>query len=170
VGAVAASRFDVVANTIAYAPLGFLVALVPAAGPRSDGLPRDRRGAALSVDGIPAMFLPPRDARCSISRRTRRVGIGAHLAVASRWPRPNAWWCPHGTVVLPGRVGDLCALLVICLAVQVNPGIPLFATIFDPMAQVSPAAALSRRPTGGDLAAARRGNAQRISAAGVGLS
>ena len=47
-----------------------------------------------------------------------------------------------------GRIGDLgLALLAIWLAVQVNPGIPLFAIVFDPAAEFGAAGAL---PGSGD--------------------
>ena len=57
-------------------------------------------------------------------RRDRHRALGAHARAVAGFR--EHWF-------LPGKVGDLgLALLVIWLAVQVNPGIPLFATTFDP--------------------------------------
>jgi VanZ family protein len=154
------TRFDVVANVIAYAPFGFLVALVPRRRP-----PLGRLSVAIAA-GIALsfaletlqMFLPPRDASI-IDFASNTAGAAAGGAFGVAFARSAAakrivasfrdrWF-------LPGRVGDLgLALLAIWLAVQVNPGIPLFATMFDPSPQLGAATGTSAVRVGGDLAAA----------------
>jgi hypothetical protein len=55
---------------------------------------------------------------------------------------------------VPGGIGDLgLALLAIWLAVQVNPGIPLFAMMFEPAPAYGTAAGTSLIASTGDLAA-----------------
>ncbi len=154
------TRFDVIANAVAYAPLGFLVALVPRRRPPLGRLAvAIIAGAALSVamESL-QMFLPPRVASIvDLASNTAGAATGAALGVAfarstaakrAAASARNRWF-------LPGRVGDLgLALLAIWLAVQVNPGIPLFAVTFDPMAEFDPAAVLAAAPPAGEPAAA----------------
>jgi VanZ family protein len=131
-------RYDVVTNCAAYVPFGFFVALVPRR--RS---PPARLAIAIGTAALVSlsmetlqMFVPTRDASVAdLLSNTAGAALGGALAVAfARSPDAkiavasirNRWF-------LPGMVGDLgLALLAIWLAVQVNPGIPLFATMYDP--------------------------------------
>jgi len=135
------TRFDLAANALAYVPFGFFVALVPRGRPPAGRLSvAVAAGAAMSfaMETL-QMFVPPRDANViDMMANTAGAAIGGLAAVALA--RSAA--AKHGVRsfrdrwFLPGRVGDLgLALLVIWLAVQVNPGIPLFAIVFDPSAE-----------------------------------
>ena len=96
-----------------------------------------RRRAAVVRDGNAADV--PADARRERRRPARqhggsgagrRAGDGASRA---RRARRRAIASTRDRWFLPGTVGDLgLALLAIWLVVQVNPGIPLFATMYDP--------------------------------------
>jgi VanZ family protein len=150
-------RFDGIANALAYLPFGFFVALVPRARP-----PLTRvavgcaAGAALSVamESL-QMYLPPRDASI-VDLLANAVGAlagGALAAIVARSSRTSHdlarlrdHWFLHG------RAGDFgIALVTVWLAAQVNPGIPLFAIMYDPTPQLGPVAAnLTTMP---DLAA-----------------
>jgi VanZ family protein len=135
------TRFDLAANVIAYAPFGFFIALVPRRRPPAGRLSvAVAAGAAMSfaMETL-QMFVPPRDANLiDMIGNTAGAALGGLAAVAlARSPAAkrgvrsfrDRWF-------LPGRVGDLgLALLTIWLAVQVNPGIPLFAIVFDPSAE-----------------------------------
>jgi VanZ family protein len=141
-------RYDIVTNLVAYVPFGFFVAL---------GL-RDRRpvarlattvgaGALLSVSmETLQMFLPTRDASVAdLLSNASGVALGGAVAVAFARSRraKHAITAARERWFLPGTVGDLgLALLAIWLAVQVNPGIPLFATMYDsaPQSGAGPAA------------------------------
>jgi VanZ family protein len=139
------TRFDVVVNAAAYAPLGFFVALAPQ---RRSLLARLAAavgtGAALSfaLETI-QMFLPSRDAStldliANIAGTTVGAAGGIAIARSAHIARAVAGFRDHW--FLPGKVGDLgLALLVIWLAAQVNPGIPLFATTFDVDIPLDPA-------------------------------
>jgi len=138
------TRFDVLLNVAAYMPFGFFVTL-------SSHSPRALVRAANGIAGGVAlsfametlqMFVPSRDASAlDLAANTVGASAGAVLGLAfarSRRAKPaaiafrNHWF-------LPGTVGDVgLALLLIWLAVQLNPGIPLFATTFDPDLQVDP--------------------------------
>lgn len=135
------TRFDLVANALAYAPFGFFVALVPRRRPPAGRLSvAVAAGAAMSfaMETL-QMFVPPRDANAiDFLANTAGAVLGGLAAVALA--RSAA--AKHGVRsfrdrwFVPGRVGDLgLALLAIWLAVQVNPGIPLFAIVFDPSAE-----------------------------------
>ena len=138
-------RYDVLTNLLAYLPFGFFVGLTP----------RHRRPVAVlaAAVGIGALlsftmetlqtFLPGRDASMTdFVSNVAGVAVGGVLAVA--FSRSPAAWRFVATIrdrwFLEGAVGDVgLALLAIWLAVQANPGIPLFATMYDP-AQHSPVA------------------------------
>lgn len=151
------TRFDVIVNVLAYAPFGFLVALAPRRRPPLARLSAAAAiGAALSFAlETTQMFLPSRDASTlDLLANAAGATLGALAAVAvarsARTAHAVAGFRSHW--FLPGKVGDLgLALLVIWLAVQVNPGIPLFATTFDPDIQLDPA--LATVPTSNDVAA-----------------
>ncbi len=131
------TRFDVIVNVLAYAPFGFFVALVPRRRP-----PLGRLSVALAAGAAMSfametlqMFVPPRDASVvDLISNTAGAALGGLAAVALARSRAR-----HGVRsvrerwFVPGRTGDLgLALLAIWLAVQVNPGIPLFAIVYDP--------------------------------------
>lgn len=132
-------RYDIVTNFIAYLPFGFFVALVP----------RRRRpfarlaiaiaaGAALSSSmETLQMFLPTRDASVAdLLSDTAGAAVGGAFAVAfvrAEGAKAAIASCRERWFI-PGTVGDLgLALLAIWLVVQANPGIPLFAAMYDPM-------------------------------------
>ena len=132
-----ASRFDVLVNVLAYVPFGFFVALVP-----RRYLPGARlavaaaAGAALSFPLETAqMFTPLRDASVAdFLANTAGAALGGLAALAfARAPR--AWYGVSSLrerLFLPGTVGDLgLALVAVWLAGQLNPGIPLFASMFE---------------------------------------
>jgi VanZ family protein len=153
------TRFDAIANVVSYAPFGFFVALVPRRRP-----PLGRfsvaiaAGAALSfaLESL-QMFVPPRDANAiDLISNTAGAALGGLVAIV--FARSTA--AKRGVMSLrerwfvSGHIGDFgLALLVIWLAVQVNPGIPLFAIVFDPSAEFgTPTGTLNRYDT--DVAAA----------------
>jgi VanZ family protein len=139
------TRFDLIVNLLAYAPLGLFVALAPRRKPALARLAGAvATGAALSFALEAAqMFLPSRDASAvdllaNIAGTATGALVALALARSQRAARMAGDFRQHW--FLPGKVGDLgLALLVIWLAVQVNPGIPLFATTFDPDIQLDPA-------------------------------
>ena len=140
------TRFDVIANAVAYLPFGLFVALVPHRRPLLARLTAAlAAGAGLSFAmETTQMFLPPRDAStidliANIAGAAAGGLLGGALAQSTRAARAVARFRVHW--FLPGKVGDFgIALLVIWLAVQVNPGIPLFATTFDPDLRLDAAA------------------------------
>jgi VanZ family protein len=135
------TRFDALVNVVAYAPFGFFVALVPRRRPPLGRLSvAIAAGAALSfaLESL-QMFVPPRDAN-AIDLIANSAGATLGGLVAIVFARSPA--AKRGVMSLRerwfvgGRIGDLgLALLTIWLAVQVNPGIPLFAIVFDPAAE-----------------------------------
>jgi VanZ family protein len=132
------TRFDAIANALAYLPFGLFIALIPrghAIAPRVAAALA--AGLALSfVMETAQMFLPPRDAS-AFDLLANALGaalggaIGALLAQSETAAHAVVGF--RGRWFLPGKVGDLgIALLAIWLAAQTNPGIFLFATTFDP--------------------------------------
>ncbi len=134
-------RYDIIGNLVAYVPFGFFVA--SAQRPRSPA-------AILSVAMVAGtllsfametlqMYLPTRDASVAdLLFNATGTALGGILALAlSRSPRvPEKFAAARYRWFLPGTAGDLgIALLVIWLVVQVNPGIPLFATMYDSASQ-----------------------------------
>ena len=154
------TRFDLIVNIVAYAPFGFFVALVPRRRPPLGRLSvAIAAGAALSfaMETL-QMFVPPRDASIvDLFANTAGAAVGGAIAIIfARSPSAkrrvmsirDGWFAP-------GLVGDLgLALLAIWLAVQVNPGIPLFAIVFDRSAEFGAVAGAIAGATGTDLAAA----------------
>jgi VanZ family protein len=137
-GRVRAPRFDVIANLLAYLPLGAFVALVPRR------LKPGRRVALGAIAGFAMSFameslqawIPPRDANVvDLVSNTLGALAGAAIAAAiARRPEARArlsrW---RRGLFLPGVLGDVgVALLALWLAAQVNPAIPLFAIAYDP--------------------------------------
>jgi len=130
-------RYDIVTNFLAYLPYGFFVALVPhRMRPAARLAAAGAAGALLSLTmETLQMYLPMRDASVAdLLWNAAGAAAGGGLAVA--FARSSG--ARRGIVdarerwFLPGTVGDLgLALLAIWLVVQVNPGIPLFATMYD---------------------------------------
>ncbi len=140
------TRFDVIANIAAYAPFGFFVALVPRRRPPLGRLSvAIAAGAALSfaLESM-QMFVPPRDANVAdLISNTTGATLGGLVAIAfARSPTAKrSVMSLRERWFVTGRIGDLgLALLAIWLAVQLNPGIPLFAIVFDPAAEFGAAA------------------------------
>ena len=169
------TRFDVIANIVAYVPFGFFVALVPRRRrPHGRFVLAVGAGAALSfaIETL-QMFEPPRDASI-VDLISNTAGAAAGSALAIAFARSAA---AKRTVAslrdrwfLPGRIGDLgLALLAIWLAVQVNPGIPLFATMFDAMPAPELLAGTEGVPNGDLVAALVEGAHSGFQLLGVGL-
>jgi VanZ family protein len=138
------TRFDIAINLIAYAPFGFVVALIGA-----DRRPLPRLATAIGVAALLSflmettqMFLPTRDASTiDLVSNTSGATLGALAALAfnrtAALRQLVAQW--RYRVFLGGRSGDIgLALLAIWLLSQVNPGIPLFAATFDPSLELTP--------------------------------
>ena len=128
------TRSDVAINLLAYAPLGFFVAL---AGRRTTPV----RLTAATATGLllsfametVQMFIPTRDASAmDLVCNSAGAGIGGLAALAfdraGLRASISAW---RRRVFVDGRGADLgLALLAIWLLAQLNPGIPLFAATF----------------------------------------
>lgn len=137
-GRLRSPRFDVIANLIAYLPLGAFVALMPRrAAPAWRVAIGATTGFAMSfaMESLQA-WIPPRDANViDLASNTLGAAIGAAIAaVIARRPHAraalSAW---RSGLFLPGVLGDVgLVLLAAWLAAQVNPAIPLFAIAFDP--------------------------------------
>ncbi len=134
-------RYDIVTNCAAYVPFGFFVGL--AARRRAPPYPfAIALGAgvllSLAMETL-QMFVPTRDATLAdLLANTAGAGLGGGLAMAfARSPRPSrALAAARDGWFMRGTVGDLgLALLAIWLVVQANPGIPLFATVYDSTAR-----------------------------------
>ena len=145
------TRFDAIANVTAYLPFGLFMALVPS---RRSALARIAvavgSGALLSFAMETAqMFLPPRDA--SVMDLIANIAGAAAGGVLGSWTAQSARAGRAAIALrvhwfLRGKVGDLgLALLAIWLVVQINPGIALFATTYDPDFQLD--AAMLPAPT-----------------------
>ena len=137
-------RFDTLANMLAYVPFGFFVALMPRQRSAWSRISvAVAAGATLSflLEAL-QMYLPPRDANAldlfANTAGSAAGGLVALLLLRSTRVR-DAIRRRRERWFLPGRAGDLgLALLTVWLAVQINPGIPLFATVFDPTPQLGP--------------------------------
>ena len=136
-------RYDVVTNVLAYVPFGFFVALIPRRhSPPAMLVAAVSAGALLSfaMETLQT-FLPTRDASLAdLLANTAGGALGGALAVAfARSPDARRLVASiRERWFLQGAVGDVgLALLAIWLVVQANPGIPLFATMYDPQPQPS---------------------------------
>ena len=132
------TRFDVIANALAYVPFGMFAALTP-----RRASPLVRTGVALAA-GVTLsfsmetlqMFLPSRAA--SLVDLFANAGgavvgglLGGMLVRAERLRRLLSGARAHAFI--EGRLGDTgIALLALWLTAQINPGIPLFAVNFEP--------------------------------------
>ena len=134
-------RYDVTINVIAYLPFGFFVALLPArARPWRRIATGFATGAALSLamESL-QMFVPPRDASVSdfvFNSLGALAGACAGAALARSAPAKRAITAARARWFIPGKLGDIgLALLAVWLVAQLNPGIPLFAVMFETPAQ-----------------------------------
>jgi VanZ family protein len=132
------TRFDVVANALAYVPFGVFVALIPRrAKPLLRASIALAAGVALSF-GMETlqMFLPTRDASLVdlLSNAFGAFGGGLIGGTLVRADRTRRWLSSaRERAFLPGRLGDVgIALLALWLTAQINPGIALFAVNFEP--------------------------------------
>jgi VanZ family protein len=134
-------RYDFITNTLAYVPLGFFVGLMP-----RQGSGQSRLTLALAVGALLSlamesiqMYLPTRFASVAdLISNTGGAALGGLLAVLfARSPNAGRWLsAARERWFLPGAAGDIgLALLAIWLAVQANPGIPLFAAMYDSAAR-----------------------------------
>ena len=133
-------RYDLLTNGAAYLPFGFFVGLVARwrAPPHPLAI-ATLTGAVLSLALETAqMFLPTRDANVAdllANTAGAALGGGVAMAFAGSVPAARSLASARDSWFLPGIAGDLgLALLAIWLAVQANPGIPLFAVMYDPAA------------------------------------
>ena len=141
-------RYDVITNFLAYVPFGFFVALVPRRMGASVRLATALGAAALlsfTMEWL-QMYLPTRDASVAdLLSNTAGGATGSAVAVAfaRTSAASEAIAAARERWFLAGKIGDLgLALLAIWLAVQANPGIPLFAAMYDLVPRVGePAAA-----------------------------
>jgi VanZ family protein len=139
------TRFDVLANAIAYMPFGLFVALVP-----RRATPAPRIGIALAAGAALSfcmetlqMYLPTRDASLvdllSNAAGSLTGSLFAIVLVRSRRFR-HALANARTHIFLDGRLGDIgIALLALWLTAQINPGIPLFAVNFEFLPPPAPA-------------------------------
>lgn len=149
------TRFDLIANVLAYVPLGFFVALVPrratAIGAMVFAL---LAGATLSFTlETLQWFMPPRFANIAdLAANSAGALAGGLLGAAyTRSPLRGALRGARNRQVLPGTIGDIgLALLATWLVAQMNPAIAPFSTTFDPGPAIAPAI---RATAGDDLAA-----------------
>jgi len=146
------TRFDVIANVVAYLPFGLFMALVPRRRPALARVAVAIASGALLSFAMETtqMFLPPRDAStvdlvANTAGAAAGGALGSWLAQTARAGRAAIAFRVHWFI--PGKVGDFgLALLTIWLVVQLNPGIALFATTYDPDFQVKAAALLPAPP------------------------
>ena len=134
-------RYDFIINVLAYMPFGFFVGLMPREGSAASRLTLAIVVGALLSLAMESlqMYLPTRYASVAdLFSNSAGAALGGFLAVLfARSPTAGRrlsmarerWF-------LPGAAGDIgLALLVIWLAVQANPGIPLFASMYDAAAR-----------------------------------
>jgi VanZ family protein len=135
------TRFDVTVNVLAYAPLGFCVALSGRHAPLVRLAAATGTGLLLSfVMESLQMFIPTRDAS-AMDMVCNAAGAAAGAVAAIVFDRTpgragvSAW---RQRVFVEGAGADLgLALLAIWLLAQLNPGIPLFAATFDPSLELT---------------------------------
>ena len=163
-------RYDFVTNLVAYIPLGFFVALIPRNTPPAARLATAVGAGALlslSMETLQA-FLPMRDASMAdLISDTAGALVGGALAVAFARSQDakRAVVATRNRWFLSGLTGDIgIALIAIWLVVQVNPAIPLFATMYDP--SLLPGAAPAARDVAATLVEAAHSAFQLL---GVGL-
>ena len=132
-----ATRFDIVANVLAYLPLGFFAALVPRRGaPALRAAVALAAGIALSATMETLQwFLPARNASTTdlFANATGALSGGLAGAFYAQSRLRDALRRAREHVALPGITGDVgLALLAVWLVAQTNPAIAPFALTFDP--------------------------------------
>jgi VanZ family protein len=133
-----ATRFDIVANILAYVPLGFFVALLPT---RGGAAARAIAAVAASTALSFAMetlqwFLPSRGASTIdlVANATGALLGGLAGARYARSTLRDAVQRLRTRLALPGPIGDVgLALLAVWLVAQANPAIAPFALTFEPV-------------------------------------
>ena len=130
-------RYDALLNLLAYVPFGFFVALIArGASPRRRIATGLLLGAAMSfaMESL-QMYVPPRVASPNdLAANTLGALVGAVAAtlVARNPSARRMLYQARGRLFLPGHLGDIgVGLLLLWLVAQMNPGIPLFAVVFD---------------------------------------
>ncbi|HVF65293.1 MAG TPA: VanZ family protein [Casimicrobiaceae bacterium] len=131
------TTFDIIANVLTYAPLGFFASLMwKRASPRHCVLIAVAAGAIVSFAMETLQwYMPPRYATV-VDFACNTVGalIGGLLGAAyTRSPLRSMLrkWRPRA--IVPGTMGDVgLALIALWLVAQLNPAIPPFALTFDP--------------------------------------
>jgi VanZ family protein len=132
-----ATHFDIVANVLAYVPLGLFVALLPArAAPAFRAVVAMLCGIVLSSAMETAQwFLPTRGAGVTDLAANAAGALVGGLAGAlyADSPLRGVLRRARRRVALPGATGDVgLALLAVWLVAQTNPAIAPFALTFDP--------------------------------------
>ena len=132
-----ATRFDIVANVLAYVPLGVFVALIPpGATPAFRAILATLCGIALSsAMETGQWYLPARDANTTdlVANAAGALVGGLAGALYADSPLRGAIRRVRMQAALPGTTGDVgLALLAVWLVAQTNPAIAPFALTFDP--------------------------------------
>jgi VanZ family protein len=130
------TRYDIALNVIAYAPLGFFVALWPRRAPpwrRIATAFGAGAALALAMESL-QMLVPPRDANPWDFVFNALGGLlgGAGAALLARSERgKRALTETRVRWFVSGQLGDVgLALVAVWLVAQMNPAIPLFAVVF----------------------------------------
>ncbi len=136
---------------LAYAPFGFFVALL-----RRGASPAQRIGYSIAIGAAMSfameslqMYIPPRVAS-PLDLAANAVGAMLGGLVATALARSEStrdlFYRARARLFLPGHLGDVgLALMLLWLAAQTNPGIPLFAVTFD-SDLVAPAGVVATAP------------------------
>lgn len=144
-------RYDTLLNALAYAPFGFFVALL-----RRGASPAQRIGYSIAIGAAMSfameslqMYIPPRVASpLDLAANAAGAMLGGLVATAlarSESTR-DLFYRARARLFLPGHLGDVgLALMLLWLAAQTNPGIPLFAVTFD-SDLVAPAGVVATAP------------------------
>jgi VanZ family protein len=132
-----ATRFDIVANVLAYVPLGLFVALIPPrATPAFRAVVAMLCGIALSsAMETGQWYLPARDANTTdlVANTAGALVGGLAGALYADSPLRGVLRRARRRIALPGATGDVgLALLAVWLVAQTNPAIAPFALTFDP--------------------------------------
>lgn len=130
------TQFDILANVLAYLPLGFLVALIGRGGPRSV-LAALTAAMCLSLwleylqSFLPSRAASPVDLLANGLGGVMGGVVGATLRRHQQWAVRLSRW--RSLIFVGGRGADAgLALLAIWLLLQLNPAIPLFGANYHP--------------------------------------
>jgi VanZ family protein len=132
------TRFDVIANAVAYVPFGLFVALMPRRATPLLRISVALAAAATLSFGMETlqMFLPSRTASLVdlLANASGALAGGLIGGTLVRAVRTRRWLSnARARAFLSGRLGDVgMALLALWLTAQINPGIALFAVTFEP--------------------------------------